>query len=154
MRNIMTMERGLHDLFNSLEIWFEATVCCVVWICKVDGWVMLANCKYGYAKRYWFKNVGGPPGGPHEVGTIKYIHRVLMNKYVKWFWFKDASGPPEETKEVGHIKCTEYQWIGKDVRRYLSKDASDLRVPPQTARDQWPCHNGPWCLEGGWDSGR
>ncbi|KIM73234.1 hypothetical protein PILCRDRAFT_731746 [Piloderma croceum F 1598] len=25
MRNVMTMERGLHDLFDSLGIWFEAT---------------------------------------------------------------------------------------------------------------------------------
>jgi len=37
MGNVMTMERGLHDLFDSLGIWFEATVCCVAWICEVDG---------------------------------------------------------------------------------------------------------------------
>jgi hypothetical protein len=37
MENVMTMEQGLHELFDSLGIWFKARVCCVAWIFEVDG---------------------------------------------------------------------------------------------------------------------
>lgn len=32
IENVMTMERGLHDLFDTLGIWFEATVSCITCI--------------------------------------------------------------------------------------------------------------------------
>lgn len=38
IENVMTMDVGIHQLFDSLAIWLEATVTVsgVSWICEVD----------------------------------------------------------------------------------------------------------------------